>query len=707
MGATGLNSGSVLEKVSRAMTRNYGIDVIFEGSEAKTDMKRITLPAIPDTGVDEDLAVRLNGYCDHECGHIQFSDAETPGRLMAEDPRLAKFVNLLEDIRIEGLQGQKYAGAHQNIEYLNNKHFGEIREHAEASGEDVASIHKFYVEACRQLNGQNLEGPDYSEDVERDFPGLMDGVRSAKSTADIEKVARDFIKMLEEEPPPPPSGDDMDSPPDEGSGEGENEEQDDNSQVVPQNGAPGDDESDDQDDDPEGGDSEGDDPEEGDGDSEGEQEGDPGDSSGKGDGDSSEDDGSGGDGESGDEDGGEEGSGDSQDSKGGDGECDADSSESEGGEGSADSSGQPDGQEEQGKGDNSTTTENFTPSGTPNTAEECAAANGYNGNFDMEELEKAQSASDAIKEALAELQNQELRKGYIPFTKRYDKVVPVEVENERRAEAVFDELKKELGACNAQKTKIGTMFIAKTQSRWQGGREKGKIDNRRIATVKTGNTRIFKEKKISEKRDTAVTFLVDMSGSMGGQPIRTAMTSVLFFLEVLQLARVKSEVLGFTVARYLPDSINDHVREIRWGAAPDFSRYEPLRIFEVKKFNEPYNLAVKQRIGSYRSIPMSNNVDGECVEYAYQRLLQRREKRRILFVLSDGQPAADGSMAQLRGHLKQVVSKIDADPRAEVYGIGYGDHAVRHYYPNHMVIGYDEMDNLPTIMGQKLTEMLF
>jgi len=299
---------------------------------------------------------------------------------------------------------------------------------------------------------------------------------------------------------------------------------------------------------------------------------------------------------------------------------------------------------------------------------------------------------------------------YTIYSTSYDKFVKVK---EARNTKLYKDILSKVGSLQQQKMKIANLFLSEKFSKWELGKKQGKINNASIAKIKAGATDVFKIRKEAKQVNTSISILVDFSGSMRWQDkIQQAMSTLVVLSEIFNYAKVNFEILGFTTygrkkTEYFTDeefekaaSIIDKCHPFR----PEYSRYSPIVIYCMKDFNEPFSVKIKNRISNYKSISLEHNVDGESVEIAYKRLLNRPEKRKILFVLSDGTPEADGDKGALKKHLKKVTSKIEQEKKVELYGIGILTDSVRDYYSKYMVV--KKVDDLTVSIVNKLQEIL-
>jgi cobaltochelatase CobT len=235
---------------------------------------------------------------------------------------------------------------------------------------------------------------------------------------------------------------------------------------------------------------------------------------------------------------------------------------------------------------------------------------------------------------------------------------------------------------------------------WSFGEEDGYIDGGRLAQVITSPSeqRVFRLEQHRWKPTCAVGFLVDCSGSMKGHAEAVAIV-VDVFTRALEQAGISTEVLGFTTGAW-----NGGRAQSDWLRAG--RPRNPGRINEVLHmvFKEPaetwrharQNIAALLKLDLYRE-----GVDGEAVDWACARMQTRKEKRRILVVISDGCPmdSATGlanNDRYLAEHLKEVAERHEQRGDVEICGLGIGLDLSAYY-----------SRSLATNLPQSLTNDLF
>jgi cobalamin biosynthesis protein CobT len=239
------------------------------------------------------------------------------------------------------------------------------------------------------------------------------------------------------------------------------------------------------------------------------------------------------------------------------------------------------------------------------------------------------------------------------------------------------------------------------------GQRRGRMHSPSLHRLSAGDDRIFSRREEIKSKDTAVTLLIDNSGSMRGEKARTAMVAGYALASTLERVKIPNEVLGFTTGDFenCPETIKRGYQQQIWGGtgrAPGesvrWSRWLPIVMPVYKDFNERISSEVKKRIAFTANAQkgMASNIDGECLEYAAIRLAKRKEKRKVLIVLSDGQPAG---AENADGHLKMTVEKL-TKMGFELIGIGIKDGSVRHYYPKSVVL-----HNIADLPGSIMKEL--
>lgn len=302
-----------------------------------------------------------------------------------------------------------------------------------------------------------------------------------------------------------------------------------------------------------------------------------------------------------------------------------------------------------------------------------------------------------VAEDMSKKHNDALKAGqYMPYSTSSDKF---KVMSEGGANSLtnYQDLVRKLGTFSSVKARIKSMFTTRISRRWQSGKEEGHINNRVLAGVVADRRDLFKKREVCDDVDTAITFLVDCSGSMNSSgKIETAMATVAMFCETLNTTKVKFEILGFTTG--------DHISMTSAERNKNYARIEELVTYVWKEFSEPVSAKTRKRVGNWRSLSMANNCDGESLMVAFRRLMQRKEQRKIMFVLSDGQPCCAAGSHLGDRYLKEVCGNIEKKSPVELIGIGYMNRSVKNFYKNTIMV--DNPVTLPGIMLKELKRIL-
>jgi cobaltochelatase CobT len=220
---------------------------------------------------------------------------------------------------------------------------------------------------------------------------------------------------------------------------------------------------------------------------------------------------------------------------------------------------------------------------------------------------------------------------------------------------------------------------------WDFDREEGLLDSGRLCRVLVdpNYSQLFKVEKQSAFGDAVVSLLIDNSGSMRGEPIRVAASVADLLARTLERCSVKVEILGFTTAAWKGGQ--SRALWERAGKPRYPGRLNDLLHIVYKSADAPWRRARKGLGAMLRDDLLKENVDGEALQWAHQRLLTRPERRKILMVVSDGAPIDDSTLSAngggyLERHLRAVIEQIGKDGRVELAAIGIG-HDVRRYYP--------------------------
>lgn len=301
---------------------------------------------------------------------------------------------------------------------------------------------------------------------------------------------------------------------------------------------------------------------------------------------------------------------------------------------------------------------------------------------------------------------------YTVFTQEFDETITAE---ELCEEAELDRLRafldKQLahlqGAVGRLANRLQRRLMAQQNRAWDFDLEEGILDPARLSRVVTDpyHPLSFMHEKEATFRDTVVTLLLDNSGSMRGRPITVAATCADILARTLERCGVKVEILGFTTRAWKGGQARE--KWLKDGKPANPGRLNDLRHIIYKSADTPWRRARRNLGLMMREGLLKENIDGEALEWAHDRLLARPEARQIMMVISDGSPVDDSTQSAnaalyLDKHLRQVIEKIETRSPVELLAIGIG-HDVTRWYRRALTIV--DVEQLAGAMTEKLAEL--
>ncbi|MCR9257936.1 MAG: cobaltochelatase subunit CobT [Alphaproteobacteria bacterium] len=278
---------------------------------------------------------------------------------------------------------------------------------------------------------------------------------------------------------------------------------------------------------------------------------------------------------------------------------------------------------------------------------------------------------------------------YHPFTTEFDEIVNADelcdTEELNRLRKLLDQQLSHLqGVIGKLANRLQRRLMAKQNRSWEFDLEEGLLDTARLTRVVTNPLYPLSYKLESELefRDTVVTLLIDNSGSMRGRPITIAAIAADILARTLERCGVKVEILGFTTKAWKGGLSRD--KWISNGKVPNPGRLNDLRHIVYKSADAPWRRARRSLGLMLREGILKENIDGEALEWAHERLLGRPEERKILMVISDGAPVDDSTLSvnsgnYLEKHLRDVIDYIETRSPVELIAIGIGHDVTRYY----------------------------
>jgi len=278
---------------------------------------------------------------------------------------------------------------------------------------------------------------------------------------------------------------------------------------------------------------------------------------------------------------------------------------------------------------------------------------------------------------------------YKPFTTRFDEIIESsELCDEAELGRLRSYLDQQMGGLQNVVTRLANRLqrrlMAQQARSWDFDQEEGLLDAARLARVVVSPTHSlsYKIEKETEFRDTVVSLLIDNSGSMRGRPIAIAAICADILARTLERCGVTSEILGFTTRAWKGGQSRE--AWLAAGRPPHPGRLNDLRHIIYKRADEPYRHARRNLGLMMREGLLKENIDGEALLWAHNRLIARPEERRILMVISDGAPVDDSTASAnggtyLERHLRQVIGWIEQRSTVELTAIGIGHDVTRYY----------------------------
>jgi cobaltochelatase CobT len=278
---------------------------------------------------------------------------------------------------------------------------------------------------------------------------------------------------------------------------------------------------------------------------------------------------------------------------------------------------------------------------------------------------------------------------YKAFTTRFDEVIEAdELCDETELNRLRAYLDQQIGGLQSVVTKLANRLqrrlMAQQARSWEFDQEEGLLDAARLArvVVSPAHSLSYKVERDTQFKDTVVSLVIDNSGSMRGRPIAIAAICGDILARTLERCGVATEILGFTTRAWKGGQSREAWLADGRPAHP--GRLNDLRHIVYKKADEPYRHARRNLGLMMREGLLKENIDGEALLWAHQRLLARSEERRILMVISDGAPVDDSTAsanggAYLERHLRQVIAWIEQRSPVELVAIGIGHDVTRYY----------------------------
>ncbi|MBD1173954.1 cobalamin biosynthesis protein CobT [Pelagibacterales bacterium SAG-MED01] len=342
---------------------------------------------------------------------------------------------------------------------------------------------------------------------------------------------------------------------------------------------------------------------------------------------------------------------------------------------------------------------------------------GLDSDYDIDEYKLDEQLVDTdsdqpSNEKVLQKRMNEIHIDYKIFTSKFDEVTKAEnLENSEEALKLRKTLDQQLIGFHDIITKLANklqrQLLAKQNRAWKFDLEEGLLDSSKLPRIIMDpyNSLSFKKEKDLDFKDTIVTLLIDNSGSMRGRPITIAAICADILSRTLERCSVKVEILGFTTKNWKGGQSREYWN--KHGKPKTPGRLNDLRHIIYKGADTHWRQA-KNNLGlMLKEGLLKENIDGEAISWAFNRLKKRKEERKILMVISDGAPVDDSTLSVNSGdflekHLKKIVKFIEDKSEIEILAIGIG-HDVSRYY--NRAIKITDVNELGDVMISQLSTL--
>lgn len=634
------------------MLSEKDVEIIFAGTQAQTGYDKagnptnITLPMLSEN-VDDVMRTYIKGFLDHESAHVLYTDGPIFRKRIEKiekkyGEKVAQMVlmlfNVAEDARIEELMKKRYKGSKENfsnvLKMILEKNMSGLKEDSSAE-EIIDGMIVFYArwlvgsEFATEFFNEHQEYLELCKAYDKGIDNLYTLMSKAQSSEEILDVIEEYLKKHEDK---------MSSSMKESSGRGSKKGKKSEGSGKSVKTEKKSEESEKEEKDSEK---------------------------------SSE--------ESSEKDDKKDDSEKSKDSEDKDGESDKDRKDKEDGKG--------DGEKDE---EDSSEEDELTK--------------------EIEKLITGEDFGDSIRAEIKKIIRKENGSGktpkvYRPLTTRYDRIEPQSVKSysiqsflERNPRTYKEFLEETAQYSSVIQKQLERYMSALSVSSWEYGHKKGCLYGAGLSRLITGDERVFRKKMERKTKDVAVSLLIDLSGSMMGTPVKYACMSAYIFAKALSKIGINFEILGFTTDWNEPrDSFFQTLKKTEkkaFDGRPSYTRIEPLIMPIFKKFGDKFSIETAQTLCYFSDseCSMNNNVDGECVLIASSRLLAQPQKRKILFVFSDGDPAFQTNYSVWeKKHLRYAIEQV-TKAHIETFGIGICSDSVKKFYPHYSIV--NEIEDL-------------
>ena len=344
--------------------------------------------------------------------------------------------------------------------------------------------------------------------------------------------------------------------------------------------------------------------------------------------------------------------------------------------------------------------------------------NGLDGDYDFddysinEQLVDTDSDEQSSESVIQRMSIDAINKNYNIYTTQFDEVTKAEnLETDEEINILRNNLDQQLVTFQDLITKLANklqrQLLAKQNRSWEFDLEEGLLDSSKLPRIIMDpyHSLSFKKEKDLDFKDTVVTLLIDNSGSMRGRPITIAALCADILSRTLERCSVKVEILGFTTKNWKGGKSRELWNNNNKPKKP--GRLNDLRHIIYKNADTHWRQSKKNLGLMLKEGLLKENIDGEAISWAFNRIKKRKEVRKILMVISDGAPVDDSTLSvnsgdYLEKHLKKIVKFIENKTDIEILAIGIG-HDVSRYY--NKAIKITDVQELGDVMISQLSSL--
>ena len=332
--------------------------------------------------------------------------------------------------------------------------------------------------------------------------------------------------------------------------------------------------------------------------------------------------------------------------------------------------------------------------------------------MDMSELGAESEPEEAPQSAIDDLGRIRTTIDYKSFTDEFDEVVKAEdlcdAEELLQLRGMLDQQLVPLKHTTAKlANRLQRKLLAKQNRTWEFDLEEGLLDTSRLSQVVVDpvNPLAYKQEKEMQFRDTVVSILIDSSGSMRGRCITIAAMCGDILGQTLERCSVRVEILGFTTCAWRGGQSREEW--INQGKPSHPGRLNDLRHIIYKAADDTWRRARRNLGLMLREEMLKENIDGEALIWAHNRIVSRQEQRKILMVISDGLPVDNSTLLQnpsnyLTEHLKFAIETIEQQSEVQLVAIGIGHNVEEHYS---RAVTINDAEQLGGAMADQLADL--